>query len=295
MTLDQLRIFAVVAQHQHITKAAKTLNMTQSAVSAAVTALEQRHGVTLFDRVGRSIVLNQTGRIFLERATRVLSEAKAAEAALDDLAGLQRGELSIMASQTIGAYWLPLRLARFHGRYPGISLDVRIGNTQATADAVEAGLVEVGVVEGQVDRPALSSRVVAIDEMIIVAAPGNPLADLRFVDRAHLARVPWVLREPGSGTRRAFESMAEKENLAISALGIAMVLPGNEAVLGAVEAGVGVTLTSRSAAATALSAAVLREVAYPPVPRPFFLLRHKERYRSKATAAFEALLAEDED
>ncbi|MBS9479039.1 LysR family transcriptional regulator [Ancylobacter radicis] len=293
MTLDQLRVFAVVAQHQHITKAAKALNMTASAVSAAVTTLEQRHGVSLFDRVGRSIVLNQTGRIFLERAQKVLLEAKAAETVLDDLADLERGELSIMASQTIGAHWLPRRLARFHARYPGISLDMRMGNTEAAADAVEAGLIEIGLVEGRIDRPVLSSRVVAADEMIIVVAPDHPLADGRPVDRAGLAAQSWVLREAGSGTRGAFEALAESENLTMPALHVAMVLPGNEAVLGAVEAGVGATLTSRSAASTALSAGLLREAAYPPVPRPFYLLRHKERYRSKAAAAFETLLDED--
>ena len=76
MTLDQLRIFAEVARHQHITKAAKAMHMTQSAVSAAVIALEERHGVALFDRIGRSIVLNQTGSIFLKHALQVLAEAK---------------------------------------------------------------------------------------------------------------------------------------------------------------------------------------------------------------------------
>lgn len=101
----------------------------------------------------------------------------------------------------------------------------------------------------------------------------------------------WVLREPGSGTRLAFEAMIAEEKLKLQALEVAIVLPGNEAVLGAVEAGMGATLTSRSAAQTELTSGLLVEANYSPLPRPFFLLRHKERYRSKAAAAFEAQLA----
>lgn len=292
MTLDQLRIFLVVAEHQHITNAAKALNMTQSAVSAAVLALEQRHGVTLFDRVGRSIVLNQAGSVFLQRAKQVLAEARAAEAALNDLSGLQRGELSVMASQTIGAHWLPRRLAQFHGLYPGIAFDIRIGNTEAVANAVDAGIVELGLVEGKVDRPTISRRKIAIDEMIIVAAPEHPLAKQKHLDRDRLQASTWVLREAGSGTRHAFEMLIGDEGLKMSELNVAMVLPGNEAVLGAVEAGLGATLTSRSAAAKELAVGVLTQCAYLPVPRPFFILRHKERYRSRAGTTFEDMLNE---
>ncbi|WP_077122944.1 LysR family transcriptional regulator [Agrobacterium rosae] len=292
MTLDQLRIFAEVASQQHITKAAKAMNMTQSAVSAAVIALEERHGVALFDRIGRSIVLNQTGAIFLEHALQVLAEAKAAESALSDLAGLLRGELSVMASQTVGAYWLPSRLAKFHTRYPGLGLDVRIGNTEAVGDAVEAGRVELGVVEGAVDRPALSSRMIATDEMILVVSPTHPWAKGKKLGKADFEGATWVLREPGSGTRLAFETMMTKEKLELQALNVAIVLPGNEAVLGAVEAGMGATLTSRSAAQTELNSGLLVEANACQLPRPFFLLRHKERYRSKAADAFEALLSE---
>lgn len=292
MTLDQLRIFAEVARHQHITKAAKAMNMTQSAVSAAINTLEQRHGVSLFDRVGRSIVLNQTGAIFLEHALQVLAEAKAAESALSDLAGLLRGELSVMASQTVGAYWLPSRLAKFHKLYPGLGLDVRIGNTEAVADAVEAGRVELGIVEGMIDRPTLSSRAIATDEMIVVVSPTHPWAKGQKLATGDLASATWVLREPGSGTRLAFEGMMAREKIKLQALSVCIVLPGNEAVLSAVEAGMGATLTSRSAAQTELNSGLLVEVNYPALPRPFFLLRHKERYRSKAADAFEALMAE---
>ncbi|SDN89136.1 LysR family transcriptional regulator [Phyllobacterium sp. OV277] len=290
MTLDQLRIFIAVAEREHITHAATALNMTQSAVSAAITALENRHGVVLFDRIGRSIVLNQTGRVFLKEAIAVVARAKAAEAALTDLAGLMRGELSIMASQTIAGYWLPERLGAYRKRYPGITLDIRIGNTKQVAEAVEAGEAELGFVEGKVDHALLSTKIVATDDMVIVVASGQPWAAHRTVEAKDFRDVAWVLREKGSGTRSAFDQLLGSVSMDVSMLEIAMELPGNEAVIGAVEAGVGATLISRSVASSKLRAKLLRQVAYPTTPRPFYLLHHRERYYSKAADAFVSLV-----
>jgi DNA-binding transcriptional LysR family regulator len=101
MTLEQLRIFVAVAEREHVTRAAEALDMTQSAISAAVQALEARHGTRLFDRVGRRIVLTEIGRIFLDDAKSVLVRAAAAETALAELGGLSRGTLSLHASQRL--------------------------------------------------------------------------------------------------------------------------------------------------------------------------------------------------
>ncbi len=286
VTLEQLRIFVEVAQRQHITKTALALNMTQSAVSAAVTALETRHGILLFDRVGRSIVLNQTGRVFLQEALAVLARAKAAETTLSDLAGLMRGELSIMASQTIAGYWLARRLADYRRRYPGIALEIRIGNTEQVADAVEAGSVELGLVEGLVDRPALARDIVAMDEMVIVVAADHAFAQRSMLGPADFADIAWVLREPGSGTRSVFEKLLAEADLVLPCLDVAMVLPGNEAVIGAVEAGIGATLISRSAASSGLRGGLLAQISYPATARPFYRLQHRERRSSRAAQAF---------
>ena len=129
MTLEQLRIFIAVAEREHVTRAAQALNLTQSAVSAAVRALEAQHGVELFDRIGRGIALTEAGRLFLTEARGVLARAEAAELALSELAGLQRGNLHIHASQTIASYWLPHRLVRFRAAHPGIVTHVAMSNT----------------------------------------------------------------------------------------------------------------------------------------------------------------------
>jgi len=291
MTLEQLRIFVEVARHQHVTRAAEHLNMTQSAVSAAITALETRHGVTLFDRVGRSIVLNQTGQLFLKEAQQVLASARAAEAALMDLSGLMHGELSIIASQTVAAHWLSPKLAAYRSLYPGIKLNVGIGNTAETADAVMNGKAEIGLIEWREDRRGVSARQVAIDEMIVIVGRDHPWADGRPRRAEDFKDISWVLREAGSGTRHAFESMIEAKGMTLAALDVALTMPANEPIIGAVEAGLGATLMSRSIAAPFLKGGSIAEAAVTPLPRPFFLLRHEERYRSKAADAFDVMIS----
>ncbi len=292
MTLEQLRIFVAVAERQHVTRAAEALNLTQSAVSSAVTALEGRHGVALFDRVGRNVLLNPAGRMFLVEAKAVLTRVSAAETALADLSTLARGHLTIHASQTIASYWLPSRLARFHVAHPGIGLEVAIGNTAGVAKAVAEGEAELGLVEGEVDDPALGRTVVDHDRLALVVGADHPWARMGPKAKIDPRATSWVSREPGSGTRAAFVAAMERDGLSLTDLDIALVLPSNEAVRSAVEAGAGAAVIAFSAAAPGLRSGLLREVALTLPKRAFTLLRHKQRYRSRAGDAMAESLVE---
>src|SRR5579863_6888081 len=153
MTLEQLRVFVAVAERQHVTRAAEALNIAQSAVSAAVAALEGRHGAKLFHRVGRGIELTEAGALFLVEARAVLARADSAELVLSELSGLKRGALSVYASQTIASYWLPRYLVAFRRAYPGVAIRLSVGNTSQVAAAVRAGAADLGFVEGAVEEP----------------------------------------------------------------------------------------------------------------------------------------------
>jgi DNA-binding transcriptional LysR family regulator len=295
MTLEQLRIFVAVAEREHVTAAARALNLAQSAVSNAIAALEARHGVHLFDRVGRGVVLNGVGRAFLPEARGVLARAGVAEAALTDLGALRRGRLPIFASQTIASYWLPRRLVAFHAAHPGVELDVSVGNTREAARAVRDGEAELGFVEGVVDDDALAQQVVGADRLVILVAPDhawNRPATFSSgrLSGAALTASPWVLRERGSGTRSSFEAALLAAGVDTGEFTVAMTLPSNEAVLAAAEAGAGATALSASVAAGALSAGRLIQAPFDLPPRSFRLLRHIERYRSRAGDAFVASL-----
>lgn len=285
MTLDQLRIFVAVAERQHVTRAAEALNTVQSAVSAAVSGLESRHAVKLFHRVGRGIELTEAGRIFLGEARAVLARAEAAELVLADLSGLRRGILRVHASQTIASHWLPRHLVAFRTTYPEIAVRLAVGNTADVARAVNEGASELGFVEGEIDDPALGSTAVAQDRLVLVVPPSHPFAATDTLKAADLAAHPWVLREEGSGTRSVFEAALTAEGILPRDLTVALELPSNEAVLAAVEAGAGASVLSEAVVAGKLADGVLVAASFPLPTRTFRMLRHKERYRSRAADA----------
>ncbi|MFY0398842.1 LysR family transcriptional regulator [Brevundimonas naejangsanensis] len=295
MTLEQLRIFVAVAERLHMTRAAEALHLTQSAVSAAVQALETRHGTRLFDRVGRGLALNAAGTAFLPEARAVLARAEAAERLLDELAGLKRGSVRLFASQTIAAYWLPPRMAAFAQSHPGVELHLSIGNTHRVVEAVLGGEAELGLIEGAEDAPRLERTRIGADRLIVVAAPDHPLAGREAaLTAADLKALDWALREPGSGTRSEFEA-ALPRGIAAFDLKTALVLPSNEAILTAVAAGGGaggglVTAISELAARPLIEAGRLVRLPLDLPERPFYRLRHRERGASRAAEAFAAAL-----
>jgi DNA-binding transcriptional LysR family regulator len=291
MTLEQLRIFAAVAEKQHVTQAARELNLTQSATSAAIAALEGRYGVKLFDRVGRGIVLTHTGRIFLSEARAVLARAYGAEQVLRDLAGLKVGKLIVGASQTVANYWLPSRLQAFQAAHPGIELNVRIGNTEQVATDVREGIADIGFIEGDIDDGALSSRRIDGDALVVVVGARHPFAKLKKLPPEWMTQTAWILREPGSGTRDMFERALKKHGLRLSDLTIQLELASNEAIRTAVESGLCATALSDLVVERSLKANTLFRIDEDLASRSFYVLRHKERHVSKAETALLAIMA----
>ncbi|TMV92093.1 LysR family transcriptional regulator [Thioclava sp. BHET1] len=283
MTPDQLRVFLAVAETEHMTRAAQTLNMTQSTASAAIAALERRHDVKLFDRVGRGIVLTQEGRAFLPEARAVLARIAEAEAALAETRGLARGHIRMIASQTIAGYWLPGHLAAFRARYPGISLTLDIGNTEDAAAQIGAGGFDLGFVEGWIDESHLVRHEIGSDRMQLVGACPAPEAPLR---PETLSSQPWVLREAGSGTRSTAQAAMAELGVSGRAAEQALILPSNEAVMSAVEASAGISILSAHVTARSLASGALFDWGIALPPRSFYALRHRDHHTSRAMHAF---------
>lgn len=290
MTLEQLRIFVAVAERQHVTQAAHALNIAQSAASHAIAALEAHHETKLFDRVGRRIELTEAGRAFLPEARKILTQIERAESALNEFGKLERGTLTVHASQTIASYWLPRHLVAFRRAYPRIDVRLEVGNTAQVAEAIETGAAELGFVEGAVASEFLVTAPVARDQLVVVVGPEHAWASANNVAPCQLRESDWVLREPGSGTRSAFEHAVARLGIEPSDLRIGMELPTNEAVRAAVEAGLGATALSASVAASSIEAGLLHQVALKLPDRKFHVLRHKQRTQSRIASEFLSLL-----
>jgi DNA-binding transcriptional LysR family regulator len=284
MTFEQLVIFVATAERQHLTKAAQALRLTPSAVSASIKALETFYQVKLFDRVGRGIQLTREGRVFLREAKETLARARAAESVLAELGNLKTGILDVQASQTIANYWLPSRLLGFARDYPGIEINLTIGNTATVAAAVVNGDAELGFIEGVLDEPALATTTIASDKLVVVAA--SDFLDVRSVD--DLSRLKWIMRERGSGTRGVLEQALRDLSIDPEELDVSLVLPSNEALLSAVRSGGCVTALSETIVSPFVENGQLQILQFDLPPRRFTLLRHKERHRTAPAREFEA-------
>src|SRR3982074_2845372 len=252
MTLEQLRVFVAVAERQHVTRAAAVLNLAQSAVSAAIAALEARHGAKLFHRVGRGVELTEAGALFLVEARAVLARAEAAELVLSELGNLKRGTLAVHASQPIASHWLPRHMVSFPHKHPGIDIRLTIGNTAQGAAAVHEGAADLAFIEGTIEDPMLTKEQVARDQLVIVVGTEHAWSATDPLEPDRLIETDWVLREPGSGTRSTFEAALQGFGVSPGPLRLPLELPSNEAVRAAVEAGVGATAVSAAAGAPPL-------------------------------------------
>ena len=283
MTLDQLRIFVAVAEREHVTQAAQALRLTQSAVSSAIGALEARHDVILFKRIGRRVALTEAGKLFLGEAQALLRASLRTERFLADLGGVTAGAVAVAASQTIGNYWLPARIARFTAAHPGVAVRLSIGNTEEVAKLTASGDIDFGLVEGEVVNALLNSETIDHDDPVAVAAPD--MAALVETGALSLGAAAWVAREKGSGTRTAFDQALRQLAPQLALAAPALELPSNEAVLSAVAAGAGITVVSRLVAAPYLQSGALRQLPAALPRRPFFALSHKQIYQSRPALA----------
>lgn len=292
MTLEQLRIFAAVAEHRHMTRAAEALGMSQSGASVAVKALEDEFGVQLFNRVGRGIELSHAGLAFLPEARAVLERMATARQRLENVSHRVAGSLSIAASQTIASYWLPTRLATFHEKYPEVRLHVTAANTRQVEAAVLEGSADLGLVEGRVESGVLKRRKVDVDRMAVVTGRSGPDLPLLPSGAPDLRAVHWIIRESGSGTRDALGDLAARFGAVFEDIPIFLVLPTNEAVRQAVEAGAGVSIMSEHVVARWIAAGTLRQIPPDIPPRDFILITHRDREASTALLALKQHFSE---
>ncbi|MBD2020281.1 LysR family transcriptional regulator, partial [Leptolyngbya sp. FACHB-36] len=208
MTLDQLRIFLVVAEQLHFTRAAETLYITQPAVSAAIQSVEDDYDVKLFHRIGRRVEITDAGVLLQIEAQRILDQVAQAERGLRELNNLQRGELKLGVSLTIGNYWLPDRINQFQQQYPSVSVKCRLANAEAICEGTATGQFDLGLVEGEVKpslKGVLQETEVGNDRLQIIVGKSHPWFERTEVPVSELPKTAWVMREPGSGTQQMFE------------------------------------------------------------------------------------------
>ncbi len=248
----RLRVFRAVAEEMSFRKAAEVLHLSQPAVSQQIHALEEEAGVRLFDRArgeghGSQISLTEAGRVLLGYAKSAAATMVEAQRALAALNNDVVGELRMGASTTVAQYVLPRILGAFLREYPQVRLSLVSGNTEKIVEAVAEERVALGIIEGPAMRRDVKTQRLVEDEMVLIVSPNHVWAakGAGAIAPGELAKVPLLLRERGSGSRRVVERALKKAGLPLQSLKVAMELDSTEAIISGVEAELGVGFVSR--------------------------------------------------
>jgi DNA-binding transcriptional LysR family regulator len=237
VTFNQLRIFLAVARREHMTKASEDINLSQSAVSMAVSDLEEKLKGPLFERTGRNLKLNDRGRLLQREASKILHQADDMVSLFTNDAGELHGDLKVGASSTIGNYLLPGIIGRFKERHPQVRIDLEIANTEQIESRLLDLTLDLGLTEGPVQHEDISSSNWLTDRLVVIAAPGYFDEKKSKLTVDELKQVKWIMREKGSGTRDVFERAIQSHAESID---IFLTFGHTEAVKQAVMAGLGV-------------------------------------------------------
>jgi DNA-binding transcriptional LysR family regulator len=288
-TLRQLEVFLATARHGTLSQAAESLAMSQSAASSALRDLESQFEVLLFERVGKRLKINELGQYLQPQTEALLERARELEESL--ALGGAPGHLRVGATLTIGNYLAVGMLARFREDFPHADVSLNVANTSSIAEQLARFELDVGMIEGELSHPDLEITPWREDELVVFAPPGHPYTQLAAVSDEQLRNTTWVVREPGSGTRQAFDrAMAG----ILPELDISLELQHTEAIKRAVEAGLGLGCLSRICLHEAFRRGSLQPVAVPgrDFRRQLSIVMHRQKYRSAGLRAWLALCAE---
>ena len=257
VTLTQLVSFLTVVRRGSVTAAADELVVTQPSVSAAVSALERELGVTLTERAGRTLRPTQAGQAYVPYATDVLGLLDQGARAARATAQHEPRTLRISAVTTAGEYLVPQLIRAFRERHAELEVSLDVGNREVVFARILDHSVDVAVTGRIPDDSRLTGHEFADNEFVLITAPEDPLARRRWVSVEELAARPWLLREPGSGTRTLVEEFLAGRGIEPTLL----TLGSNGAIKQAARAGLGVALQSRAAVELELELGLLGRIS----------------------------------
>jgi DNA-binding transcriptional LysR family regulator len=254
--------------------------MTQPAVTFQIRQLEEDFNTRLFDRGHNRISLTEAGQRVFEFSARIIALYEEMEESVRELTGEITGALTVGASTTIAEYLLPSLLGRFKERYPEMQIRLTVTNTEGVVHLVEENEIDLGVVEGGVSNKQLLVETCLIDELVVIAPPAHEFAACTSVTTRQLVGLPFVFRETGSGTREVVANFLAAQGLSERDLNKSLELGSPEAIKGAVEAGMGVSIVSRAIIGKELQlGTLLARSLEPPLQRPFSFVRQRQKFR----------------
>ncbi len=257
--------------------------MTQPAVTFQVRQLEDYFNTRLFDRTHNRITLTEAGGRVFEYAERILDLYGEMDNAVREMTGEVSGVLIVGASTTIAEYMVPNMLGRFHEQHPSVTVRLKVGNTDSVVSMVENNVIDLGIVEAPVSNKKLQLDLCREDELVLIAPPDHPLAENESIKIDQIKEHPYIWREEGSGTREVIHDYLTEAGVNPADLNVIMELGSPEAIKGAVESGIGVTIISKASIQKELQLGTVKMVHLEPhMIRPFSFVHQKQKFRLRA-------------
>lgn len=286
VTIRQLEIFKAVVESGQVTKAAKSLLITQSAVSLALNEMEIQLGGPLFDRLGRRLELNDRGRYFLPYCREILEKLEDLDSLMNEKDGKFAGSLQLVASSTIGNYVLPYLMTAFKSMHPAVHFNLLVCNTRTAEKLIRNRIVDLGFVDAEVNNEQITATPWFQDELVLITRPGVGDDEETSCDvTTDLDKYQWIIREPGSGTAQIFKSKLGKY---VTDLNVVMELGHTEAIKKAVEAGAGISCLSNLTVCRSLRRGWLQQIPLTGVDmkRQLYIIHHKNKARTRLMNEF---------
>lgn len=239
-TLHQLKVFEAVARHNSFTRAAEELFLTQPTVSMQVKQLTKAVGMPLFDQVGKRLYLTQAGEELVKTCREVFEKLDQFEMTIADLKGLKQGRLRL-AVITTAKYFVPRLLGPFCKRYPGIDVSLQVTNHEHILNRLSENLDDLYVMSQLPDSIEVTYKRILDNPLVVLAPANHPLAQEKNIPIERIAAEPFIMREPGSGTRKAVQTLFDEHKLSLK---VQLDLGSNEAIKQAIAGGLGISILS---------------------------------------------------
>jgi len=286
LELSLIEVFCSVYEEGSFSKAAARLRCSQPTISGHIKNLESYIGVKLFDRLPRRIVPTRAGQVLYRHGRTILNEKEAAIQELTKLLNRMEGTLSIWSSTIPGDYLLPQLIASFHSKVPAVRIEMRVSDSKDVCNQVLAARAEIGFIGARLDAVGLELRHFATDQLALVVPNNKEWRQVRRVTLSELARKPFLAREPGSGTRLAFE---RKVGLNIDDFNVIGSFGSSSAVKEGLKAGLGISILSTLAVRTEISMGSLKTVeidGVTPIERDLFVAINRNLTLSPIAESF---------
>lgn len=284
MTLRHMKIFCAVCEaNYNTTRAAENLNMTQPSVSLAIKELEQYYGIVLFDRIGRRLQITPAGENFLQYALRISAQFDDMERSMRNWDSV--GLLRVGASITIGSQFLPSYVKAFYHRSPGTEVQVTVAPSHQLEQALISNQLDFALIEGISRNPAMHTEEYMEDRLSIIASPNEGFLQGQRLSLEEFRNQRFLLREPGSGTREIFDSVASSVGLSVRPI---WETTSTTALVNAVINGLGIAVLPHRMIQGALERGLVVMIGVEGLDfrRSFYIIHHKDKYLTPAAQAF---------